>query len=317
MGVKYNNPIANVPALTTPSNSRQDVHSSKKATASSSSIDNSLKQTTTQSFETPTTEEVIQFRSALSYTEVRDYAYPEFHPLHYGVRPETEGPDVIETSEYPDAYMQDGGPPWREDPDLVSPVLISHGKGDRGSREYEFSVASADEIHGRAVALFDFIPENDNEAPLKEGQIIWVSYRHGQGWLVAEDPETGETGLVPEEYVQLIESGHGYTSSSSGVDGQLSQQAQATKLATMPEEKESIEGLTNEHGEIDEEGWVDEGPISEDEVAKLKEVANPDLPSKVKGVKEQEDIIKSHPTTQTKSDDPVSELVDSLEGTKW
>lgn len=311
MGVLDNNPIANVPALTSSSSSRQAVHSSKKTSASSSSIDNSPRQPSTQSFETPNTEEVVQFRSALSYTEVRDYAYPEFHPLHYGVRPEPEEPEVEEASEYPDAYMQDGGPPWREDPDLVSPVLISHGKGDRGSREYEFSVASADEIHGRAVALFDFIPENDNEAPLKEGQIIWVSYRHGQGWLVAEDPETGETGLVPEEYVQLIESGHGYTSSSAGVDDH------STKLETMPEEKEPIEELAHEQqGEIDEEGWVDEGPISEAEDTISKQVDNPDLPFKGKGVKEHQENIKSNSTTQTKSDDLVSELAESLEVTK-
>ena len=105
--------------------------------------------------------------------------------------------DDDEVGTYPDSYMRDGGPPWKEDSDLASPVVISHSVGDRISKEYEFSVASADEIHGRAVALFDFIPENENEAPLKEGQVIWVSYRHGQGWLVAEDPRTGETGLVP------------------------------------------------------------------------------------------------------------------------
>lgn len=110
--------------------------------------------------------------------------------------------------------MRDGGPPWKEDSDLASPVVISHAVGDRISKEYEFSVASADEIHGRAVALFDFIPENENEAPLKEGQVIWVSYRHGQGWLVAEDPRTGETGLVPEEYVQII-NGNEYLSSQT------------------------------------------------------------------------------------------------------
>lgn len=226
-----------------------------------------------------------QFRSALSYTEVRDYAYPEFHYLHYGAvqqRPEsdlsnesdfddngeyyddyeddlnnnkyTDNPqdynndtnanpaysvlptapqssslqssaaasssrhphlEGIRTTEegydgegspYPDSYTMDGGPPWREDPDLASPVVTMHSVGDRISREFEFSVASADEIHGRAVAVFDFVPENDNEAPLKVGQVIWVSYRHGQGWLVAEDPATGETGLVPEEYVRMLPS---------------------------------------------------------------------------------------------------------------
>lgn len=61
------------------------------------------------------------------------------------------------------------------------------------------------EIAGSAVALFDFTPENDNEIGLTMGQIVWINYRYGQGWLVAEDDQ-GEIGLVPEEYVQLLES---------------------------------------------------------------------------------------------------------------
>ncbi|KAI8623999.1 hypothetical protein F5Y19DRAFT_468156 [Xylariaceae sp. FL1651] len=75
----------------------------------------------------------------------------------------------------------------------------------RYSRDYQFTITSPDEeMHGKAVALFDFQRENENELPLVEGQIIWVSYRHGQGWLVAEDPKTQESGLVPEEYVRLL-----------------------------------------------------------------------------------------------------------------
>lgn len=74
----------------------------------------------------------------------------------------------------------------------------------RFSKDYSFTIASPDEeMHGKAVALFDFESEHQNELPLKEGQIILVSYRHGQGWLVAEDPRTGESGLVPEEFVRL------------------------------------------------------------------------------------------------------------------
>ncbi|KAK1059420.1 HOG (high osmolarity glycerol) pathway protein [Friedmanniomyces endolithicus] len=57
---------------------------------------------------------------------------------------------------------------------------------------------------GRSLALYPFEPENSNELRLREGQVIMVSYRHGQGWLVAEDPESGEQGLVPEEYVRLL-----------------------------------------------------------------------------------------------------------------
>ena len=85
-----------------------------------------------------------------------------------------------------------------------SPDIVNHDES-RYSRDYQFTIASPDEeMHGKAVALFDFERENENELPLVEGQVIWVSYRHGQGWLVAEDPRTHESGLVPEEYVRLL-----------------------------------------------------------------------------------------------------------------
>ena len=86
----------------------------------------------------------------------------------------------------------------------LNPGIFSTDES-RYSREYQFTIASPDEeMHGKAVALFDFARENENELPLVEGQVIWVSYRHGQGWLVAEDPRTQESGLVPEEYVRLL-----------------------------------------------------------------------------------------------------------------
>jgi len=82
---------------------------------------------------------------------------------------------------------------------------LSLDRDSRYSKDYQFTIASPDEeMHGKAVALFDFARENENELPLKEGQVIWVSYRHGQGWLVAEDPKTRDAGLVPEEYVRLV-----------------------------------------------------------------------------------------------------------------
>ncbi|PHH67054.1 hypothetical protein CDD81_4449 [Ophiocordyceps australis] len=87
----------------------------------------------------------------------------------------------------------------------------------RYSRDYQFTITSPDEeFHGKAVALFDFERENENELPLVEGQIIWVSYRHGQGWLVAEDPKTQENGLVPEEYVRLLRDIEGGMNSLTG-----------------------------------------------------------------------------------------------------
>ena len=87
----------------------------------------------------------------------------------------------------------------------------------RYSRDFQFAVGCPDEeMHGKAVALFDFTREHENELPLVEGQVIFVSYRHGQGWLVAEDPQTGESGLVPEEFVRLLRDIEGGLTSLNG-----------------------------------------------------------------------------------------------------
>ncbi|OAA59345.1 RING finger domain-containing protein [Cordyceps fumosorosea ARSEF 2679] len=289
------------------------------------------------------------FPSTLSYTLVRDFAYPYTNPLHYGPPPEPSGPPSGWTTpasesrrlsdppvawdhrlssqfwgsdrfsrahDIPPIHCSDGGPPYSEDEDLQSPVVATrHRKhkstasasgarrsqilnpsnydsergyyvgtsGDghekyyvnqggeangpggefvtyppdqsrhsrayhydqtgrprdeydvsenasspassgfhdadqsRYSRDYQFTITSPDEeFHGKAVALFDFARENENELPLVEGQIIWVSYRHGQGWLVAEDPKTQESGLVPEEYVRLLRDIEGGMNSLTG-----------------------------------------------------------------------------------------------------
>ncbi|KAF2176551.1 hypothetical protein K469DRAFT_698405 [Zopfia rhizophila CBS 207.26] len=102
------------------------------------------------------------------------------------------------------AYADAEGPPYDSDEEMSEPEDYLNDES-RFSRDYQFTIASPEEeMHGKAVALFDFARENDNELPLVEGQVILVSYRHGQGWLVAQDPKTGESGLVPEEYVRLL-----------------------------------------------------------------------------------------------------------------
>ena len=112
----------------------------------------------------------------------------------------------------------------------------------RYSRDYQFTIASPDEeMHGKAVALFDFARENENELPLVEGQVIWVSYRHGQGWLVAEDPKTRDKGLVPEEYVRLLRDIEGGWTSLSG---EISASEQSGLLSPEPSASESANQLT-------------------------------------------------------------------------
>jgi hypothetical protein len=118
------------------------------------------------------------------------------------------------------SYTDDNAQDYRSESDASSttssPALTRQDES-RYSRDYQFTIASPDEeMHGKAVALFDFQRENENELPLVEGQVIWVSYRHGQGWLVAEDPRTHESGLVPEEYVRLLRDIQGGLNSLTG-----------------------------------------------------------------------------------------------------
>lgn len=336
-----------VPPLTTTPSTRRSTLSRPMSHASR----NRLSQFSTGSVPSksrPESHAFPLFPSTLSYSLVRDFAYPYTNPLHYGPPPEPSGPPsgwntpVSETrrlSDPPFAWEQrmssqfwgsdglarghdippiqcgDGGPPYSEDEDLQSPVVATRhrkhksttsaggtrrsqlmdpsnydnergyyvgtggdgseryyvnqggeangpggefvtypadqsrhsrayhfdqtGRGhdeyadenasspasssfqdadqSRYSRDYQFTITSPDEeFHGKAVALFDFARENENELPLVEGQIIWVSYRHGQGWLVAEDPKTQESGLVPEEYVRLLRDIEGGMNSLTG-----------------------------------------------------------------------------------------------------
>ncbi|KAF9732491.1 hypothetical protein PMIN06_005669 [Paraphaeosphaeria minitans] len=128
------------------------------------------------------------------------------------------------------AYTDDEGPPYDSDEDMSENENFFNDDS-RFSRDYQFTIVSPDEeMHGKAVALFDFERENDNELPLVEGQIILVSYRHGQGWLVAQDPKTGESGLVPEEYVRLLRDIEG------GWNGLMNG-------TTLQQESASLEGL--------------------------------------------------------------------------
>ncbi|KAF2748469.1 hypothetical protein M011DRAFT_400655 [Sporormia fimetaria CBS 119925] len=94
--------------------------------------------------------------------------------------------------------------PQSEDEEMSEPEDFVPDES-RFSRDYQFTIASPEEeMLGKAVALYDFTPENYNELELVEGQIVLISFRHGRGWLVARDPRTGQDGLVPEQYVRLL-----------------------------------------------------------------------------------------------------------------
>ena len=110
-----------------------------------------------------------------------------------GQRRDSRNPATLPNRSFHRAFDPDEHIPLDTEPNSShSPVRDSMGPED----EELFA--------GLSLALYSFEPENSNELRLIEGQEIMVSYRHGQGWLVASDPRTGEQGLVPEAYVRLI-----------------------------------------------------------------------------------------------------------------
>lgn len=127
--------------------------------------------------------------SLVGYISIRDFAYDESNPLHYGYYDDgLEGTEEEEGTDM-DEYEGDDVEDHQGDSDRRQSVLLPN--------EYI--------VNKRAVALYDFEPENDNELGFHEGDILFISYRHGQGWLVAENQARDKTGLVPEEFVSFIE----------------------------------------------------------------------------------------------------------------
>lgn len=112
------------------------------------------------------------------YISVKDYAYDESNPLHFG---------YFEEEDKEEEEVEEGS----------ANVRISNTKSILLPDEYV--------VNRKAVAIYPFVPENDNELELNEGDIVYISYKHGQGWLVAENRDRTRTGLVPEEYVSLLE----------------------------------------------------------------------------------------------------------------
>lgn len=117
-----------------------------------------------------------------SDSSLTDFAYPAGHALHRGNYPRLSRSLISDESD-----------------------IDRYDRFPLGAEEGDSDSLAPEEINRKAVALFDFQPENDNEIQLSEGQEIWISYRHGQGWLVAENPLLGENGLVPEEYVSIYD----------------------------------------------------------------------------------------------------------------
>lgn len=142
--------------------------------------------------------------------EIETYSRPRREPYHRDSNFAKPLQRVRSPYDYVRAYAKEQNSGAEvDDPDEVEEEDDDGEEIDdetgRLSKDYSFTIASPDEeMNGKAIVLFDFTPEHENELGLYEGQIILVSYRQSRGWLVAEDPSTGESGLVPETFVRLL-----------------------------------------------------------------------------------------------------------------
>ncbi|KAK5959557.1 adaptor protein NBP2 PWA37_003520 [Arxiozyma heterogenica] len=154
-------------------------------------------------------EEDIDNISTVGYISVKDFAYDESNPLHYGYFEdeqdfENEHSNNNDDSNSNNIHTLNGSI-------ITTEVIENHNVNeeyDNGFSQRPQSLMIPDDyiINQKAIALYDFEPENNNELELKEGDIVFINYRHGQGWLVAENLAKTKTGFVPEEFVSFLDS---------------------------------------------------------------------------------------------------------------
>ncbi|EDO19038.1 hypothetical protein Kpol_2000p2 [Vanderwaltozyma polyspora DSM 70294] len=128
---------------------------------------------------------------SVGYISIKDFAYDVTNPLHYGYFEDAEeraDNELYNEDEHDDDDDDDNDDTKRQSIILPTNYIVNQ----------------------RAVALYDFVPENDSELGLEEGDIVFISYKHGQGWLVAENQGRTKTGLVPEEFVSFLEDDEDY-----------------------------------------------------------------------------------------------------------
>lgn len=122
--------------------------------------------------------------STIGYISIKDFAYDESNPLHHGYFEEDLEQDVNNDNNDDDETHTDGDDLYKRQSVVLPNDYV---------------------VNQWAVAIYDFVPENENELDLKENDIVFISYKHGQGWLVAENEARTKTGLVPEEFVSYLQ----------------------------------------------------------------------------------------------------------------
>ncbi|KAJ2721881.1 HOG (high osmolarity glycerol) pathway protein [Coemansia sp. Benny D115] len=111
---------------------------------------------------------------------VRDFAYAKDDPRYDGHYKEIQAEDDWEESD-PWESFESGGPS-----DIADDSAIS----------------GANTILGKARALYEFEAENPTELSFAENDILYITYKQCDGWLVGY--KDNQVGLIPENYVELL-----------------------------------------------------------------------------------------------------------------
>jgi hypothetical protein len=163
-----------------------------------------------------------QDSNILYMVNIKDFAYDVSDPRHFGIYDEeytdeeeedesgyddddyddgNDGAENVGTTEYQDYY---------ETGNLDAQGVRNHHTNDEYNAEsndlYSSNEGTNNEIL-HAIALYSFVPENSNELSLVPDQLLIINYECGDGWLVAHDPVSGQTGLVPSEYIRMLDVG--------------------------------------------------------------------------------------------------------------
>ncbi|KAJ1990081.1 HOG (high osmolarity glycerol) pathway protein [Coemansia spiralis] len=116
--------------------------------------------------------------------KVRDFAYAKDDPRHEGTHKEIEAEEEGDAGNESDPWssFEGGGPDMQIDDD---------------------SGSGATTILRKARAMYDFEAENPTELEFAENDILYITYKQCDGWLVGY--KGNQVGLIPENYVELLD----------------------------------------------------------------------------------------------------------------
>lgn len=148
---------------------------------------------------------------------VKDFAYDVSDPKHFGIYDEFSSDEDYDEDEDKDEvyggqiYYNEYGEAYFKTENTDHSLLKGRESVDTDADTVDCNSHlnintenndNHDILH--AIALYPFVPENSNELSLVPDQILIINYECGDGWLVAHDPVSGQTGLVPSEYIRMI-----------------------------------------------------------------------------------------------------------------